>query len=86
MCCCHQCSLHHICASQINNDNVHQGPKVVSNDKDIHLMLGVMKEEVGDLPLNMCSTFQGNSYDSISKYIMGYYTFTPTKALRQMGT
>jgi hypothetical protein len=25
MCCCYQCSLHHICVSRVNNDNVHQG-------------------------------------------------------------
>jgi hypothetical protein len=33
-----------------------------------------------DLPLNMCSTFQNNSYNSILKCIMGYYTFTPIGA------
>jgi hypothetical protein len=46
MCYCCQCSLHHIYVSRINNNNVHQGPKVVSGDKDIHLSLGVMREKV----------------------------------------
>jgi hypothetical protein len=65
MCYCRQCSLHHINANQVSNDNIHQGLKVVSNDKDIHLLLGVVKEKVGDLLLNMCFTFQNNNCDNI---------------------
>jgi len=53
MCCHYQCSLHHICASWVNNDDIHWGLKVVSSDKDIHLTLGVMKEKVGNLSLNI---------------------------------
>jgi hypothetical protein len=72
MCCYRWCSLHHIYASRVTNDNVHQSPKVVSSDKDIHSLLGVAKERVGDLHLNMCSTLQSNSCDNIPKCVMGY--------------
>jgi hypothetical protein len=44
-------------ANQVNNDDIHQGLEVISNDKDIHLSLGVVSKKVGDLPLNMCPTF-----------------------------
>jgi hypothetical protein len=71
--------------NQISNDGIHQGPKVVSGDKDIHSSSGVVRDKVGDLLLNMCSTFQNNSCDNIPKCIMGYYTFIPTGALKQMG-
>jgi hypothetical protein len=86
MCCCHQCLLHHFCANWVNNDNIHQSSKIVSGDKDIHLSLGVAREKVGDLHLNMCSTFQSNNYNNISKCVMGYHMFTPTRASKQMGT
>ncbi len=36
----------------------HQSSKIVSSDKDIHLLLGAAREKVGDLPLNMCSIFK----------------------------
>ncbi len=55
VCCCRWCSLHHICASWINNDNVHQHPEIIFGDKDIHSSLGVAREKVRDLPLNMCA-------------------------------
>jgi hypothetical protein len=83
--CCHQCSLHHICANWIINNDIHQGPKVVFADKDIHLSLSVMKEKMEKVLLNMCSTLQSNSYDNIVKYIEGCCMLTPTKALKQMG-
>jgi len=86
MCCCRRCSLHRICANRINNDDVHHNPKVVLGDKDVHLTLGVMREKVGDLPLNMCFTFQGNSYNSILKCIVGWCMITPTRTPKQMGT
>jgi hypothetical protein len=38
-------SLHHICASRINDDNVHQSTKVVSNNKNIHWLI-MAKEKV----------------------------------------
>jgi hypothetical protein len=82
MCCRHQCLLQCICASQFNNDNVHQSPEAIFGDKDIHLSLGVMREKVGDLPLKMCSIFQNNSCDNISNYVTGYCTFIPTRALK----
>jgi len=84
MCCYRRCSLHHICVSWISNHDVHQGPKVVSNDKDIHSSSGVMREKVGNLPLNMWSTFKNNSCNSIPKCIMGHCMFTLVKAPKQM--
>jgi hypothetical protein len=83
--CCRQCSLHHIYANQVNNDNVHQSMEVVSSNKNIHLSTSVATKKVGDLPLNMCSTLQSNSCNSISKCVVGYYTLTFIKALKQMG-
>ncbi len=86
MCYHHQCLLHHICVSWFNNDNIHQGSEVLSGDKDIHSSSSVANEKVGDLLLNMCSIFRSNSYDNISKYIVGYYMLISTRALKQMGT
>jgi hypothetical protein len=37
--------------------DVHRGLEFVFNDKDIHLSLGVVRGKVGDLLLNMFSTF-----------------------------
>ncbi len=71
--------------SQVNNDNVHQGLEDISGDKDIPSSSSVVREKVGDLLLNMCSTFQNNSCDNISKCIMGYCTFTLVRASKQMG-
>jgi hypothetical protein len=82
MCCCHQCSLHHIYANWINTNNIHQSLEVVFGEKDIHLSLGVAREKVKDLPLNKGFVFQNNSCDSILKCIMNYYMFTPTWALK----
>jgi hypothetical protein len=59
MCCHYQCSLHHIYAHRVNNDDVHQG------SEDIHSSSSVAREKVGDLPLNMCSILQNNSCDNI---------------------
>jgi hypothetical protein len=86
MCCCCQCSLHHIYVSWINNDDVHEGPEVVFGDKDIDSSLGVAREKVEDLFLNMCSTFQSNSCNNIPKCIMCCCMFTPVGAPKQMGT
>jgi hypothetical protein len=86
MCCRCWCLLHHICANQVNNDDVRQGLEVVSNDKDIHSLSSVMGEKVGNLPLNMCSILQNNNCDSIPKCIMGYYMLILTRAPKQMGT
>jgi hypothetical protein len=52
---------------RVNNDNVHQNLRTVFNDKDIHSSLGVVREKVGYLPLNMCSILQSNSCDNILK-------------------
>jgi hypothetical protein len=86
MCCHRQCSLHYICVNHVNNDDIHQGLEINHGDKDIHLLSNVAREKVGDLPLNMCSILQSNSYDNIPKCIVGYYTFIPTGAPKQMGT
>jgi hypothetical protein len=72
--------------SRVNNDDVHQGPKTIFGDKDIHSLSSAVKENVGNLPLDMCSTLQNNSCDSVSNCIMSYYTITPIGALKQMGT
>ncbi len=56
--------------------------KIISHDKDIHLSLGVARENVGNLLMNMCSTLQNNSYNSIPKLIVGCCTFIPAKALK----
>jgi hypothetical protein len=72
--------------NRINNDDIHQGAEIIFGDKGIHSLLNVAKEKVGDLPLDMCSTLQNNSYDNIPKCIVGYYTLTPTRAPKQMGT
>jgi len=71
MCCCCWCVLHHICVNQINNENVHQNAKASFGNKNIHLSSGVVREKVGNLFLNMCSTFQSNSYNGISKMCHG---------------
>jgi hypothetical protein len=86
MCYHHQRSLHHICANWVSNDDIHQGSEAIFGDKDIHSSLGVMKKKVGDILLNMCSTFQNNSWDYILKCIMAYYMFIPAGASKQMGT
>jgi hypothetical protein len=86
MWCCCQCSLQHICANWVSNDNIHQGLEAIPNDKYIHLLSGATREKVDDLLLNMCSTFQNNNYDSILKCIVGYYMFTLERAPKQMGT
>jgi hypothetical protein len=75
MCCHHRCLLHHICASRVNNDDVHQSSEAISDDKDIHLSSNVVKEKVGGLPLNMCSILQNNNCDNILNCIMGYIVY-----------
>ncbi len=70
--------LHHICASWVNNDDVRQAPKIIYDDKDIHSLLNVTREKVGDVPLN-------NSCDNIPKCIRGCM-FTLARASKQMGT
>jgi hypothetical protein len=72
--------------NQVSNDDVYQVPKVISGDKNIHLLSGSVKENVGDLPLNMCFTLQNNNYNSIPKCIMGCSTFTFARAPQKMGT
>jgi anaerobic glycerol-3-phosphate dehydrogenase len=70
----------------VNNDDVLQGLKTIFGDMDIHSSSNVVREKVGDLLLDMCSTLQNNSYDSISNYTMNYYMITVIGALKQMGT
>jgi len=78
--------MHHICASGVSNDNIHQNVQVISNDKDIHSSLNVAKEKVRDLLLNMCSILQNNNYDNVLKCIVGCFTFIPVRASKQMDT
>jgi hypothetical protein len=47
--------------NRVNNDDVHQSPKIVFHDKDIHSSSSVVKEKVGNLLLNMCSVLQNNN-------------------------
>jgi hypothetical protein len=71
MCCHHQWPLHHICASWINNDKVHQSMKAISNNKNIHSLWDVKeigekpqkKKKVKNLLLNMCFPLQSNNYN-----------------------
>jgi hypothetical protein len=70
MCCCHWCLLHHIYVSRFSNDKIHQSMEVMFGNKNIHLLLGVAREKVGDLSLNMCSTFQSSNSNSIPKCAM----------------
>jgi len=86
MCCHCWYSLHHIYASWVNNDDVHQGPETIFGDKDIRLSLDVAREKVGNLLLNMCSIFQNNSYNNIPKCIVGCHMLILVGASKQMGT
>jgi len=60
--------------------------EAIFGNKNIHLSSIVVKEKVGDLPLNMCSTLQNNSCNNIPKCVVGYYTFTPIGTSKQMNT
>ncbi len=86
MCCRHWCSLHHICANQINNDKVHQSTEIVVGNKNIHSLSNVVRKKVKDLFLNMCFVFQNNNYNNISKCVVGCYTLIPIRAPKQTGT
>jgi hypothetical protein len=41
--------MHQICMSRINNDNVHQGSKIVFGDDNIHSFSCMAGEKVGNL-------------------------------------
>ncbi len=84
--CCYQCLLHHIQVNWVSNDNVHQSMKIISSDKNIHLSSCMAREKEGDLPLNMCSILQNNSYNNIMKCVVGCCMFIIAWALKQMGT
>jgi hypothetical protein len=74
---CHRwCPLHHIYLNYVNNDNIHECLEIVFDDKDIHSLLGVTRENVGDLSLNMCFTLQSNNSNNISKCVVGCYMLT----------
>jgi hypothetical protein len=66
----------YLCKSD-NNDNIHQSSKIIFGDKDIHSLLGLVKEKVGDFLLNMCSIFQNNNCNNIPKCVVGCYMFIP---------
>jgi hypothetical protein len=73
--------LHHI-----NNDNVHQGSKIVFGDDNIHSFPCMAGEKVGNLSLYMNSILQHNSCNVISKRIMDCNAFTFAWAMHEMGT
>ncbi len=56
--------------SQISNDNIRQGSKIVFGDDNIHSSSCVVGEKVKNLFVYMNSTLQCNKYNSISKCIM----------------
>jgi hypothetical protein len=85
-CCSHRFLLHHICVSRVSNDEVQQSMEAVFGNKNIHLLSGVAKEKVGNFLLNMCSTFQSNNCNNISKCVVSCYILTSTRAPKQMGT
>jgi hypothetical protein len=85
MCYRHQCLLYRIYENRINNDNVHQNTKAISGSKNIHSLLGMVKEKVGNLPLNMCSLLQSNNCNNIPKCLVRCCTLIPTRPLKQMG-
>jgi hypothetical protein len=72
--------------SWINKDIVHQSMKIIFSYKNIHLSSSVAKEKVGNIPLNMCSVFQGNNCNNIPKCVMGCCMFIPTRVMKQMHT
>jgi hypothetical protein len=60
--------------------------EVVSGNKNIYSSLSVAKDKAKDLLLNMCSILQSNSYNNITKCVVGYCMFIPIRASKQMGT
>ncbi len=56
MCYHHQNMQHQIYTSRINNDNIHQGPKTISSDDNIHSSPCMVGENVGNLFLYVSST------------------------------
>ncbi len=72
--------------SWVSNDKVYQNMEIVFGNKNIHLLSNVAKEKVGDFLLNMCFVLQSNGCNNILKCVVGCYLFTPTRALKQMGT
>jgi hypothetical protein len=85
MCYHHSCSVHHIYANWVENDNVHQSTKIVYGNKNIHSSSGVVREKVGEVPLNMCFAFQHNNYNSTPKCVVGCILIL-IGPLKQMGT
>jgi hypothetical protein len=58
--------------------------KAISNNKNIDSLSSVVREKVGNLFLYVCSTFQNNNDNDISKNIVGCNVLTPTWALKEM--
>ncbi len=85
MCYHRRCSLYNIYASRVNDDNVHQNTKIISCNKNIHLLSNVLRKKVRNLSLNMCFVFQSNSYNNIPTCVVNYYMFIPTGVQKQMG-
>jgi hypothetical protein len=78
--CCYMCChcrnmLHQVCTSRIDNDNVHQSLKIVSNDGNIHSSPCMAGGKVGKFSLYVNFTFQHDNCNGISKCIMGCNAF-----------
>jgi hypothetical protein len=81
-CCMHyhcRSTLHQICMSRINNDNVYQCSKIVFGDDNIHSCPCVAREKVRNLSLYMNSTLQCDSCNGILKRIISCSAVTPTR-------
>lgn len=57
--------------SQIGNDNIHRGSKIVFGDDNIHSSSCVAGGKAKNLFLYVSSTFQCDNYNGILKCIMG---------------
>jgi hypothetical protein len=58
--------------------------KAIFNNKNIDPLLSVVGEKVGNLSLYVCSIFQNNNDNDISKIIVGCNVLIPTWALKEM--
>jgi len=57
-----------------------QGPKILSDDDNIHSSLFMAREKMENLFLYMSSILQHNSCNDILKSIMGCSALTPAQA------
>jgi hypothetical protein len=69
--------LHQIYMTQIGNDNIHKGLETIYGDNNIHSSPYMAREKVGNFFLYMSSILWHNSYNNISKRILGCSALTP---------